>query len=47
MGFICWNVVLEVGGPEEADLQRAQLPGSKGWIRKEIEKAIRKIERRK
>lgn len=36
----------EVGGPAEADLLRDQLPAAKTWLRKEIEKAIRKIERR-
>jgi hypothetical protein len=36
----------EVGTLEDAALLREQLPASKGWVRKEIEKAIRRIERR-
>ena len=36
----------EVGTREDAALLREQLPASKGWVRREIEKAIRRIEKR-
>jgi hypothetical protein len=36
----------ESGGPAEAEVLRRKAAGEKGWIRKELERAIRKIEKR-